>query len=118
MKSVLVALPVLAVLTAPAPAAPILLEAEAYISSHNAGGTSIYVTACSGASGGLAVEGYDYPGDYIEMRVMLPEGGAYADRFRSAGEDLTSTDHAVTIRVEGGPEVATSGYHTVGMGIG
>ena len=118
LKAVLLFVAALALVTMPAASLPIFLEAEDYIASYNAGGVSIYVTSCSGASGGLAVEGYDYPGDWIEMRVVLPEGGAYEDWFRSAGEDLAASDHVVTIRVEGAEDVATSGYHTVGMGVG
>lgn len=118
MKAALLIISALALAAAPACALPIFLEAEDYITSYNAGGVSIYVTSCSGASGGLAVEGYDYPGDWIEMRVALTEGGAYEDWFRSAGDDLVASDHRVTIRVEGEGDIAASGYHTVGMGIG
>ncbi len=101
-----------------ASAIEVFIEAEDYVASHDAGGVSIYVTACSAARGGLAVEGYDYPGDWIELRVVLPVGGAYADMFRSAGDDLVASDHKLTVRAEGGDDLAFSGYHTVGMGVG
>ena len=118
MKAGLLVLAILVLLAHSACAVPVFLEAENYISSYNAGGVSIYVTSCSGASGGLAVEGYDYPGDWIELRVVLPQGGAYEDWFRSGGDDLAASDHKVTIRVEGEGNMASSGYHTVGMGVG
>lgn len=118
MKAALLVSAFLALAASWAGAAPLVLEAEDYIASYDAGGVSIHVTSCSGASGGLAVEGYDHIGDWIELRVTLPESGAYADMFRSAGDDLVYSDHTATIRVEGGNTVASSTYQTMGMGVG
>jgi hypothetical protein len=41
----------------------ITIEAEDYTNSFDTGGAAIIVTACSGASGGYAVEGFDSPGE-------------------------------------------------------
>ncbi len=52
-----------------------LLEAESYAWSFDAGGRRIYKSSSckSGASGGKDVEGVDYPGDFIELNVTLRE---------------------------------------------
>ena len=79
MKNILAAAAFFLTLASHAGGAPIILEAEDYIASHDAGGGPITAVVCSGASGGLAVEGYDAPGDWIELRAVLPESGAYED---------------------------------------
>ena len=85
-----------------ASAAPIIVEAEDYVSSHNEGGEPITVTSCGGASGGYAVEGYDSTGDWIELRVTLAVAGTYEDILRSAGELWEWSQHRLMVRVEGG----------------
>jgi hypothetical protein len=113
------ALVVLAVLGATAGSASILVEAESFVASYNAGGNSIAIQSCSGASGGYAVEGFDFVGDWIEMMVTIPETYSYADSMRSAGEYAVESDIAMSIfgAYPGGGDV-TSAYHTVGEGIG
>jgi len=97
----------------------IALEAEDYTSSFNAGGEVIYTTACAGASGGYAVEGFDSPGDWIEVTLTTPELGAYADTLRSAGLFGYESDMRITIMngAQGGGDIE-SYYHPVGIGIG
>jgi hypothetical protein len=97
-----------------------IVEAESYVASHNAGGLSIYVTACSGASEGYAVEGYDYPGDWIEVILNMPETGTFADSLRSASTPTgIESDYASTIFAGGiGGQDLISAFHTVGLGIG
>ena len=97
----------------------ITLEAEDYVNSFDTGGTAIYVTACSGASGGYALEGFDSPGDWIEMVLTIDELGAYADTLRSAGLYGYESDMRITI-MEGAPDGGDieSYYSPIGLGIG
>ena len=97
----------------------IIVEAESYVASNDIGGIVIYVTACSGASGGRAVEGFDTPGEWIEVVVNVPVAGSYADSIRSAGLLNYESDLGSTI-FSGGPGGTdlNSAYHTLGMGIG
>jgi hypothetical protein len=97
----------------------LVIEAESFVASYDAGGTSIYITACSGASGGRAVDGFDYPGDWIEVILDAAGAGSYADSLRSAGESGVESDLMSTV-VNGGPGGVDliSTYHTTGMGIG
>jgi hypothetical protein len=97
----------------------ITVEAENYATYYNLGGGSIYITACSAASGGYAVEGFDYPGDWIEVTVNVPNAGAFADTLRSAGLSGNESDIRITIFGAGqsGYDVL-SDYHTLGLGIG
>lgn len=97
----------------------ITIEAESYTNSFNTGGTAIYVTACSGASGGYAVEGFDAPGEWIEITLTTPELAAYGDTLRSAGLYGYDSDMRITIMngAPGGGDVE-SYYHPVGLGIG
>jgi hypothetical protein len=109
---------VLALAAAAAWADPLILEAEDFVASFNAGGAPIYVTYCSGASGGYAVEGYDYPGDFIELRADICQAGDYEDILRSGGELYEWSEHFVRYRVEGGSTIAFATFATYGMGIG
>jgi hypothetical protein len=113
------ALAIAAVLAATAAPAAILVEAESFVASHNAGGGIIYTVSCSGASGGYAVEGVDTVGDWIEMMVTIPETYGYSDSLHSAGSYGIESDFAMTIfgASPGGGDAA-SAYHTVGLGIG
>lgn len=108
-----------AMLPAGAFAHEIVLEAEDYVNSFDTGGTAIYTTACSGASGGYAVEGFDSPGDWIEVVLTIDELGAYADTLRSAGLYGYESDMRITIMEggQGGGDIE-SYYSPVGLGIG
>ncbi|HVP15394.1 MAG TPA: hypothetical protein VMS88_07605 [Terriglobales bacterium] len=61
------------------------LEAESYTASQNTGGTSIVTVACGAARGGLAVDGVDHEGDYIQWNLSLPSSFVFRDSLRSAG---------------------------------
>jgi hypothetical protein len=97
----------------------IVIEAESYVSSFDAGGTAIYSTLCSGASGGYAVEGFDFPGDWIEIVLTTPHLGAFADTLRSAGLYGYESDMRITIMggAQGGGDLE-SYYSPTGLGIG
>ena len=106
-------------LCAAAGAQSILLEAEDYIASHNEGGSTIYPTQCGGASNGRAVEGFDYPGDWIELTLDLSENGAFEDSLRSGGLLLEESDIRSTVFAAGpSGEDQISAFHTIGDGIG
>lgn len=118
MRTAMLVLSILA-LTAPAAyAVPIILEAEDYVGSFNVGGDPIYVTLCSGASGGYAVEGYDFPGDYIELEVDITQAGDYDDILRSGGELYVYSEHFARYRIKGGSTFNYATFSTMGMGIG
>jgi hypothetical protein len=108
----------LALLVAAAAQAAVLVEAENYVASYNTGGIGIQIVACSGASGGYAVEGVDVPGEWIEIPVTVPEIYGYADTLRSAGETGVESDLEMRIvsAFPGGGDVIST-YHTVGLGI-
>ncbi|MFH1219272.1 MAG: hypothetical protein V1694_02320 [Candidatus Eisenbacteria bacterium] len=116
-KVLLAACLVLLVWASAAPA--IVVEAESFVASYNAGGDPIYVVDCSGASGGKAVEGFDTTGDWIEVILNVPEAYGYVDSVRSAGYLNEQTDLASTVfgAAPGGGDVI-SAYHLVGLGIG
>ncbi len=118
MRITPVAILVMFVLPACSYAHDIVVEAEDYVNSYDTGGTAIYVTACSGASGGYAVEGFDSPGEWIEVTLAIPEVGSYADTLRSAGLYGYESDLRITIvaGAAGGGDL-TSYYRPVGLGI-
>lgn len=109
----------LALLLSASASQAIIVEAESYVDRYNAGGDTIYVVPCSGASGGFAVEGFDAVGDWIEVVLDAPETYIYTDSLRSAGylnyeSYLKSTIFGAS--PDGGD--VTSTYHTLGKGIG
>jgi hypothetical protein len=109
----------LALLVSASGAQAIVVEAESYVASYNAGGDPIYVVSCTAASGGLAVEGFDMPGDWIEVVLNVPEIYGYADSLRSAGDTNVQSDIRTTVfgaDPDGGDVL--SYYHTIGQGIG
>jgi hypothetical protein len=102
-----------------AAAQSIIIEAETYVASHNEGGEPITVAFCGAASGGRAVDGYDWPGDWIEVLLTVDENGAFADSMRSAGLRNEVSTHRSTV-YGGGPvgENLVSDFTTIGLGIG
>jgi hypothetical protein len=109
-----------ALLAFPLSASTIVLEAEDYVAYHNAGGSAMYVTGCSGASGGYAVEGYDAVGDWIEVLWDVSESGSYTDTLRTAGATYGLwSDHTATLFGAGpaGNNLVSS-FSTYGLGIG
>jgi hypothetical protein len=109
----------IALLSFSASAESIWVEAETYTASHDAGGLAIYVTGCTGASGGLAVEGFDYPGDWIELKLTVAENGAFVDSLRSGGVLAVESDLRCTVASAGpGGEDIVSVYNTLGYGVG
>ncbi len=72
------ALGLLVLVTIPAAGAlSVLVEAESYTDGYDMGGASIMSVACSGASGGLAVDGLDIPGEWIEVKATIPTEACY-----------------------------------------
>jgi len=53
------------------------IECEAFLNSHNIGGSPIAKGYCSGASGGMAVTGVDVSGEWIEFAFEAPVDGEY-----------------------------------------
>lgn len=118
MRTAMLVVFTLALTATAATAAPIILEAEDYVAAFNVGGDPIYVTSCPGASGGYAVEGYDYPGDFIELEVDIAQAGDYDDILRSGGELYEWSDHFAGYRIKGGATFSYAMFYTYGMGIG
>lgn len=102
----------------PASAYTVVLQASDYIASFNAGGADYYTTPCGGATNGIGLEGYDAPGDWIELKLVISQESSYRDSLRTAADDLTQGDHRVTVFGPGGETVGTSSYLTQGLGIG
>lgn len=119
MARKLVVIGIILLISSSAGAQSIIAEAEYYLTYYNAGGTTIYVTSCSGASGGLAVEGFDWTGDWIEVSVTIPDAGAYADSLRAAGLITIESEVQSTV-LGGGPGGGdlVSTFNLVGLGIG
>ena len=96
----------------------IIVEAETFTAYHNEGGNSIMLVDCSAASGGRAVEGFDYPGDWIEVMLTI-ENGSFTDSIRSAGLlDLTSSIRSTVFGAGPGGVDLSSLFSTYGLGIG
>ena len=119
MARLLLVLIFVVLLSFTASAESIWVEAEAYTASYDAGGLTIYVTGCSGASGGMAVEGFDFPGDWIELKLTIAENAAFTDSLRSGGLLAEESDIRCTV-FGAGPvgEDLVSDYHTIGYGVG
>ena len=67
------------------------IEAEEFpaYGSYNIGGEDIRESYCSYASGGLAVDGLDVPGEWFKLKVSFASGGCYSSRidYQSAYDD-------------------------------
>jgi hypothetical protein len=53
------------------------VEAESFTVKNNVGGEDIELEYCAGASGQYVVTGIDVEGEWIEIRVSVPEAGLY-----------------------------------------
>lgn len=72
------AIGLLALATIPAAGAlSVFVEAESFTDGFDMGGASIMSIGCTSASGGLAVDGLDIPGEWIEVKATLPDEACY-----------------------------------------
>jgi hypothetical protein len=74
----------------------ILLEAENFLAFHQME-TRIYRVACGAASGGLAVEGFDEAGEWIEIPMQLAGPIDCLSGVQSAGMAGIIRDYALEI---------------------
>jgi len=118
VKTALIAMTAVLMAATTAPAYTLVLQASDYIASYNAGGADFYTTPCGGATNGLGVEGYDYAGDWIELKMVISTAGTYRDSLRTAADDEAVGNHQITVFNPGGEPVGTSPYQTMGVGIG
>jgi hypothetical protein len=119
MKAALLTLLAALMVATTASAYTVVLQASDYIASHNAGGSDFYATPCGGATNGLGLEGYDFPGDWIELKMVIGSEGTYRDSLRTAADDMMEGNHLVTVFGPGGVPVGNPSPHqTVGLGIG
>ena len=72
------------------------IEAEAYARSYVHYGGSLDFVHTLYASGGYAVIGLDYPGDWMEWDVTVPAPMVFRDSIRSAGESGIRRGYMVT----------------------
>ena len=98
----------------------IQLEAENMAAWYNTAGLAIVPVACGAARGGMAADGVDTPGEYIEWPLTLTQDLVFRDSLRTAG--ATGVVRNFTIQflpAAGGPPVATENLTTPpGAGIG
>ena len=74
----------------------IKLEAENYSASHVVG-TRISTVSCGAASGGLAIEGFDEAGEWIEIPMQLADPMDCLSGVRSAGLTGVTRNYMVEI---------------------
>ena len=86
-RAYLMALLVLLGLAGRANANSIRLEAESYVASGDIPGCGLEIKShdCSEASGGLALDGMDCDGEWIELHLVLYRSLSLQCRVRSAG---------------------------------
>jgi hypothetical protein len=119
LASVFLVTPFFSLEAAARTAEAVQLEAEDYVASMNVGGSPIQMVGCSAARGGLAVDGVDYAGDYIEWSLSLAQEFVFRDSLRSAGAVGLVRRYAVLfLPAGGGPPVASDTLTTTpGLGI-
>jgi hypothetical protein len=88
---------------APCDAAGFRIEAESMIAAHDEGGVAVVMVGCGYASGGLAIQGLDSPGDWIELRLELSQTTVFVDSLRSAGLKGELRDFSVLFLTGGDP---------------
>jgi hypothetical protein len=115
----LVMIGIIMLISSSAGAQTIIAEAEYFLAYHDEGGTAIYIKTCTAASGGLAVEGFDWTGDWIELSVTIPDAGSYADSLRAAGLITVESETESTVfgGAPGGGDLVST-FNLLGLGIG
>ena len=101
--------------------ATIQLEAEDATGFLNVGGSPITSVICGAARGGLALDGIDWAGDYIEWEIFLPEEFSFRDSLRTAGAVGLVRTFIVQFYMSGigGPPILSDTLVTpAGLGIG
>lgn len=94
------------------------LEAESLSGMLNLGGNPIALASCTAARGGLAVDGVDYVGDYIEWPLTLEEDFVFRDSLRTAGGTGVVRQFAILFLPLGGGEPAAAETLTTPAGLG
>jgi len=118
LNRLLLVMGLVCLVTGAAYAQDIIIDAETFHAYHDEGGTMIYLVSCGAAHGGIAVEGFDYPGDWIEVTLTI-ENGSFTDNLRSAGlTDSVSALRATVFGAGPGGSDLISDFSTYGLGIG
>jgi hypothetical protein len=122
LRAAFTAAVVLAMALSAGAAEDLRLEAEEFESygSYNIGGVDIRVSYCSYASGGLAVDGLDMPGEWFKLKVTLPIGGCFTSRldYQSAYGETTQLAVRILDYPHVGEELRADYILTDGYGFG
>jgi len=97
----------------------VLVEAESFVDSHDTGGASIQAVNCTSASDGLAVDGLDLIGEWIEIKATVPDEACYELHlgFQAMYQDPVVA--GVTIFDEGHSTVeGVTEFQFIGAGLG
>jgi hypothetical protein len=94
------------------------LEAENLTAMLNLGGNAINYVSCGAARGGLAVDGVDYEGDYIEWPLTLEQDFVFRDSLRTAGATGVVRQFAILFLPSGAGEPAAAETLTTPAGLG
>jgi hypothetical protein len=80
-------------------ASELRIEAESFepYGYYDVGGYEVSVAYCSYASGALAVDGLDMPGEWFKLKVTFESGGCYATRLDYQSEYADTVDLAVRL---------------------
>ena len=94
------------------------VEAENLTDFYNYSGTTIGTVSCSAASGRLAIQGVDFPGEWIEIPFTLTSAVAFVDSLRSSGYTNERRQFSVHFISEGNLQSAPGDTATTGLGLG
>ena len=94
------------------------VEAEGLATFYNYSGTTIGTVACSGASGRFAIQGVDFPGEWIEIPFTVTSAVAFVDSLRSSGYTNEHRQLSVHFISEGNLQSAPGDTMTTGLGLG
>lgn len=108
----------LAVTAVPCQAAGLRVEVEDLTTFYNYSGTTIGTVSCSGASGQFAIQGVDFPGEWIEIPFTLTSTVAFVDSLRSSGYTNERRQFSVHFISEGNLQSAPGDTTTTGLGLG